>query len=176
MRGCIEKSETIRVYRGVLSAEISQTHEILRRRDAGVIPIPGGLSAARAFVSFAAVTAFTGACMAQPDYSYAIAFYDRLGALARFHETSNRCHNHPGNVLGPRTAFPASRKPAVARSRYCSCSESRCKLVSFEYRYVRRIWRKLMRSMIKKFRDENYFFAEGRERCALLGIGVPNTL
>lgn len=73
-----------------------------------------GLSAPRAFVSFAAVTTFTSACMARPDYSYAIAFYDRLGALARFHETSsNRCYNRRGNVLGQRGRFPTSRKLVV---------------------------------------------------------------
>lgn len=98
-RQCIRKGKHSSVIRILSSAEISQTYEILRGWDAGVIPgVPGWISP-NAFVSFAAVTALPALCMLPFDYSYAIAFYDRLDTATRFHHASNRGDNRPGNVL-----------------------------------------------------------------------------
>lgn len=80
-----QEKETFEHHSNTLFREISQTYEILHGRDAGVIPdIPGWISP-NAFVSFVAVTALPALCMLPFDYSYAIAFYDRLGTAARFH-------------------------------------------------------------------------------------------
>lgn len=98
-RQCIRKGKRSSIIRIFSSAEISQTYEILRGRDTGVIPgVPGWISL-NAFVSFTTVTASPALYMFPFDYSYAIAFYDRLDTIARFHHVSNRGNNHPGNVL-----------------------------------------------------------------------------
>lgn len=77
-RQCIRKGKRSSIIRILSSAEISQTYEILRGRDAGVIPGILSWISLNAFISFTVVTALPVLCMLPFDY-YMITLYDHLG-------------------------------------------------------------------------------------------------
>lgn len=138
---CIGKGKCSSVTRLLSQQKFRRPMKFYAATGCGRYPGVPGLSRSKCVRLFRDRNEFYRSRICFCDYSYAIAFYDRLDTPARFHRASNRCHNHWGNVpMGPQTAFlhEIGRRLIIIASRVACVVSASCSNLTREFKYYSR--------------------------------------